>query len=116
MTKLRVHELAKELGMENKDLMEILEKKNVEAKTSMSSIPDEVVAELRSGHAGKGTSEDAPKKKNIVQVFRPQNSKSGNRRPGGSRPGNGQNSCKQHSKCGKRQKLVWTSQKNHITV
>ena len=30
MTKLRVHELAKELGMENKDLMEILEKKNVE--------------------------------------------------------------------------------------
>ncbi len=80
MTKLRVHELAKELGMENKDLMEILEKKNVEAKTSMSSIPDEVVAELRSGHAGKGTSEDAPKKKNIVQVFRPQNSKSGNRR------------------------------------
>ena len=41
MTKLRVHELAKELGMENKDLMEILEKKNVEAKTSMSSIPDE---------------------------------------------------------------------------
>ena len=57
----------------------------------MSSIPDEVVAELRSGHAGKGTSEDAPKKKNIVQVFRPQNSKSGNRRPGGSRPGNGQN-------------------------
>ena len=91
MTKLRVHELAKELGMENKDLMEILEKKNVEAKTSMSSIPNEVVAELRSGHAGKGTSEDAPKKKNIVQVFRPQNSKSGNRRPGGSRPGNGQN-------------------------
>ena len=91
MTKLRVHELAKELGMENKDLMEILEKKKVEAKTSMSSIPDEVVAELRSGHAGKGTSEDAPKKKNIVQVFRPQNSKSGNRRPGGSRPGNGQN-------------------------
>ena len=57
----------------------------------MSSIPDEVVAELRSGHAGKGTSEDAPKKKNIVQVFRPQNSKSGNRRPGGSRSGNGQN-------------------------
>ena len=35
MTKLRVHELAKELGMENKDLMEILEKKNVEAKTSL---------------------------------------------------------------------------------
>ena len=32
MTKLRVHELAKELGMENKDLMEILEKKKCGGK------------------------------------------------------------------------------------
>ena len=91
MTKLRVHELAKELGMENKDLMDILEKKHVEVKTSMSSIPDEIVEELRSKRAEKGETEETPKKKNIVQVFRPQNSKSGNRRPGGNRPANGQN-------------------------
>ena len=81
MTKLRVHELAKELGMENKLLIEIVERKIVEAKTSMGSIPDEVVAELRSGHAGKGTSEDAPKKKNIVQVYPPEDQKAANSRP-----------------------------------
>ena len=59
----------------------------------MSSLSDEVVEELRGARAGKtgAGAEDAPKKKNIVQVFRPQNSKSGNRRPSGARQGNGQN-------------------------
>ena len=37
MTKMRVHELAKELGVENKTLMEALEKKQVEVKSHMSS-------------------------------------------------------------------------------
>ena len=32
MTKIRVHELAKELGMENKVLMDVLKKKEVFAK------------------------------------------------------------------------------------
>ena len=32
MTKMRVHELAKELWIENKELIEILQKKNVEVK------------------------------------------------------------------------------------
>ncbi|MDO4598750.1 MAG: translation initiation factor IF-2 [[Ruminococcus] gnavus] len=93
MTKLRVHELAKELGMENKELMDVLAKKHVEVKSHMSSLSDEVVEELRGTRAGKtgAGAEDAPKKKNIVQVFRPQNSKSGNRRPSGARQGNGQN-------------------------
>lgn len=93
MTKLRVHELAKELGMENKELMDVLAKKHVEVKSHMSSLSDEVVEELRGARAGKtgAGAEDAPKKKNIVQVFRPQNSKSGNRRPSGARQGNGQN-------------------------
>ena len=77
MTKLRVHELAKELGMENKELMDVLAKKHVEVKSHMSSLSDEVVEELRGARAGKtgAGAEDAPKKKNIVQVFRPQNSK-----------------------------------------
>ena len=111
MTKMRVHELAKELGMENKELMDILVKKNVEVKSHMSSLADEVVDNIRKGHKGsaapaakpaeakpaadeKAAEDAAPKKKNIVQVFRPQNSKSGGRmssghqgqRPQGSRP------------------------------
>ena len=94
MTKMRVHELAKELGMDNKELMDILEKKNVEVKSHMSSLADEVVENIRKTHKGSAapaakaaakpaevekTAEEAPKKKNIVQVFRPQNSKSGGR-------------------------------------
>lgn len=34
MTKMRVHELAKELGMENKELIDLLHKKNVEVSKS----------------------------------------------------------------------------------
>ena len=111
MTKMRVHELAKELGMENKQLMDILVKKNVEVKSHMSSLADEVVDNIRKSHKGspapaakpaqvkpeegeKAAEDGAPKKKNIVQVFRPQNSKSGARmgsghsgqRPQGNRP------------------------------
>lgn len=111
MTKMRVHELAKELGMENKELMDILVKKNVEVKSHMSSLADEVVDNIRKSHKGspapaakpaqakpaegeKAAEDGAPKKKNIVQVFRPQNSKSGSRmgsghpgaRPQGNRP------------------------------
>ncbi len=94
MTKMRVHELAKELGIENKALMDMLGKKNVEVKSHMSSLADEVVEEIRNERKGsapaekpaqseKPADESAPKKKNIVQVFRPQNSKSGGRMPNG---------------------------------
>ncbi len=99
MTKMRVHELAKELGMENKELMDMLAKKNVETKSHMSSLDDDVVADIRkkgksnsAGHeskvaeSGSTGDEAAPKKKNIVQVFRPQNSKSGGRMQTGQRP------------------------------
>ena len=43
MSKMRVHELAKELGMDNKELMDILEKKNIEVKSHMSSLEENVV-------------------------------------------------------------------------
>ncbi|HAX52523.1 MAG TPA: translation initiation factor IF-2, partial [Lachnospiraceae bacterium] len=84
MAKMRVHELAKELGMENKELIDILAKKNVEVKSHMSSLEDEVVEDLRKRSKSKNSVEE-PKKKNIVQVFRPQNSKSGGRMQGNSR-------------------------------
>ncbi len=102
MTKMRVYELAKELGMDNKELMDMLEKKNVEVKTHMSSLEDDVVNDIRKNSkkgqdAGKSVeaekqadvkpAEEAPKKKNIVQVFRPQNSKSGGRMQQGNRQG-----------------------------
>ena len=108
MTKMRVHELAKELGIENKELIEILQKKNVEVKNHMSSLEDNVAEEIRREHSGnkvdkqepkkeeeaktdsvKAESADAkeaaPKKKNLAFVIRPQNSRNSSRIQG-SRP------------------------------
>ena len=98
MTKMRVHELAKELGMENKDLVDILQKKNVEIKNHMSTIEDNVADEIRremSAKSEKNTGKTAeqsesketaaPKKKNLAFVIRPQNSKNSSRIQG-SRP------------------------------
>ena len=116
MTKMRVHELAKELGIDNKELLEILQKKNVEAKNHMSTLEDNTADEIRrefSSKSGNGSDKGekpaeqaegkeggAPKKKNLAFVIRPQNSKNssriqGNRqaqrpaqggRPAGDRP------------------------------
>ena len=108
MTKMRVHELAKELGIENKELIEILQKKNVEVKNHMSSLEDSVAEEIRREHSGNkaakqepkkeeeakadsvktesaDTKEAAPKKKNLAFVIRPQNSRNSSRIQG-SRP------------------------------
>ena len=113
MTKMRVHELAKELGIENKELIKILQNKNVEVKNHMSSLEDSMADEIRREHSGskeekaekpepkkeeetaakpaEGKAEAAeakdatPKKKNLAFVIRPQNSKNSSRIQG-SRP------------------------------
>ena len=100
MTKMRVHELAKELGMDNKELVDILQKKNVEVKNHMSTVEDNVADEIRREVSSKGenkaqSGEDknaakpsgqpeakegaAPKKKNLAFVIRPQNSRNSSR-------------------------------------
>ena len=99
MTKMRVHELAKELGMDNKELADILQKKNVEIKNHMSTIEDNVADEIRREVSQKGEKkapsaeskggehteeqaerkEAAPKKKNLAFVIRPQNSRNSSR-------------------------------------
>ena len=52
MTKMRVHELAKELGIENKELLELLKEKKVEVKNHMSSLEDSVADEIRREKGG----------------------------------------------------------------
>lgn len=47
MGKMRVHELAKELGLENKALLDILAKKKVEVKNHMNSLSEDIVSEVR---------------------------------------------------------------------
>ncbi len=62
MTKMRVHELAKELGIENKELLELLKEKKVEVKNHMSSLEDSVAEEIRREKGGaKAGNTDAEK-------------------------------------------------------
>ena len=98
MSKIRVHELAKELGKQNKDILNFLAEKGIEVKSHMSSIENEQI-ELVKKKFGKAKKEEetvkaegtasAPKKKNITQVFHPQNSRTGIGRTG-QRPRQGE--------------------------
>ena len=84
MTKLRVHELAKELDKTNKEVMDVLKEKQVDVKSHMSTLSEEEIDLVKKSIGGaKEDRSDAPKKKNIVPVFRPQNTQSGGGRQGG---------------------------------
>ena len=119
MSKSRVYELAKELNKSNKELLDFLKTKEIEVKNHMSSLSDEQVQMVKGafgGNKAKSEGEDAQKKKNIVQVFRPQNSKQSNRpkqnnhkqnqnnNQGNTKQmNNSQNNSKQNNNQGKRQ-------------
>ncbi|MEX0990707.1 MAG: translation initiation factor IF-2 [Actinomycetota bacterium] len=69
---MRIHELAKELGVSSKELIAALEEMGLEGRTASSSVPDEAVPRLRAsgGKAVPGakppkgaTEEPAPKRK-----------------------------------------------------
>ena len=92
MSKIKVYELAKELDVPSKEVIEFLGGKNIEVKNHMSSLED-TDADMARKALAKGNKEaaakpeaEAPKKKNIVHVFRPQNTQNGakqGRRPQG---------------------------------
>ena len=113
MTKLRVHELAKELNMDNKELLDILKSKNIDVKSHASTVDDDVADQIRREAGNRASSsksadaqaekaaektadkDGAHKKKNLAFVIRPQNSKNSSRLQGkrparpaqGGRPG-----------------------------
>ena len=83
MAKIKVYELAKKLNVQSKDVLEFLESKKIEVKNHMSAVEDSVADQVKE-HFGKvkkaeGETGEAPKKKNIVHVFRPQNTQNGNK-------------------------------------
>lgn len=81
MSKMRVHELAKELGKQNKELLNFLTEKGIEVKSHMSSLENEQVDMIKKAFGknpqGEAQKEAPAKKKNITQVFHPQNSRTG---------------------------------------
>ncbi len=86
MPKMRIYELAKELGRENKEVIEFLRGKGADIKSHASSV-DESLAEDARKNLGKGDSAgEAPKKKkNIIRVFRAQNASDGGKEHGGKK-------------------------------
>ena len=95
MPKIRIHELAKELNVDNKKVMEFLKEKKIEVKSHMSTLEENQEAMVRkafspqtektekkeekaektekSGSLREVQAEPPKKKSNIIQVFRPQN-------------------------------------------
>ncbi len=101
MAKIKVYELAKELGVQSREVLEFLGGKNIEVKNHMSALEEADANVVRKGfvkseaRAAK-SEQETPKKKNIVHVFRPQNTQNGARQgrrsggrsaqPGAARP------------------------------
>ncbi len=97
MSKMRVYELAKELGRDNKDVIDFLTGKGVDVKSHMSIVEDNDVQLVRQNvpkatpkpqakpaaeAAEESTGAEVPKKKkNISRVFHGQNSRTGIQSP-----------------------------------
>ncbi|HVF07143.1 MAG TPA: translation initiation factor IF-2 [Actinomycetota bacterium] len=61
---MRVHELAKELGVTSKELLATLEQMGVAGKSASSSVPEDLVPRLRAS-GGKAT--EAPKRREVLE-------------------------------------------------
>jgi len=61
---VRVHELAKELGVSSKELLGTLEQMGVAGKSASSSVPEDLVPRLRAS-GGKAT--EAPKRREVLE-------------------------------------------------
>ncbi|MDR1018294.1 MAG: translation initiation factor IF-2 N-terminal domain-containing protein, partial [Lachnospiraceae bacterium] len=126
MSKKIVHELAKELGVESKDVLDVLNKNGTTGKRAQSGLEESEVDVVKAAFAKpkkpseekpvkkeevkkeevkkqevkkeEKNVEEAPKKKNIVHVFRPQNSSES--RKGGA-PKNNRNNQPRRDEKGK---------------
>lgn len=101
MSKIRVHELARELGRQNKEVIEFLKEKGVDIKSHMSNVDEVHAAMVRSKFSKEGKeqiakletpkteekvvtaktegdkAETPKKKKNIIRVYHAQNASDG---------------------------------------
>ena len=90
MSKVRVHELAKEIDRTSKEIMDYLNGNGADLKSHMSFLTEQQAEDAKKKFGNAGHTGEAPKKKTIVQVFRPQNTQGGQRRQnarGAQRPG-----------------------------
>ena len=91
---MRVYELGRSLGRSNQEIMKILTRNGIRVTSHMSVLEENQIEMVRKTVEAnekskmenqKNTEGEAPKKKNISQVFHPQNSRSGISRPAGQK-------------------------------
>ena len=106
MSKMRVHELARELGRTNKEVISFLTDRGVEIKSHMSMLEEDQVDLVKKNvssrpvrqaaektapaeksaaaeEGARSAGEASSKKKNITRIFRSQNSRNGIQKPAG---------------------------------
>ncbi len=119
MPNIRVHEIAREIGKTNKEVITFLKDHGIDVKSHMSSLKEaeekllrdtfDKEKDVKNEKKGETRSEARPKKKsNIIQVFRPQNATTpegknyGKARRSESRQGAGQKAASQGGKTSQR--------------
>ncbi len=75
---MRVSELAKELGKTNKEIINVLQHNGIDGKTHSSNVDD---AQIQIIKKALNIAPEAPQKKKIAAVYRPQNSQTMKQRP-----------------------------------
>ncbi|MCI8327741.1 MAG: translation initiation factor IF-2, partial [Lachnospiraceae bacterium] len=128
MAKVKVHELAKELNIQSKEILHYLSEQNIEIKSHMSSVEDDIIAIVKKKFSQKEMSsqegpkkaegkeqsakeslkeedkensspQERPKKKSsITAVYNPQNSKQPGNRRGNQNQGGNRNGRPQGSR------------------
>lgn len=73
MAKIRIHELAKEINKDSKEIIRVLTENKIEAKSHMSTISDEEITLIKK-NLMPPQQEEKPKEKKITRVYHPQNS------------------------------------------
>ena len=67
MAKIRIHELAKELEKQSKDILSYLQEKGIEVKSASSSVEEDAAALVRKAFATKAEKAEKPEKAEPVK-------------------------------------------------
>ena len=84
MAKMKVHELAKEVGKQSKDVIGFLQKNGIEAKAPQSSLEDAAVELVRKAFGGKGEVQLEEKRQDTIEAETREGAKG---QPGGEQAG-----------------------------
>ncbi|HHU51904.1 MAG TPA: translation initiation factor IF-2 [Firmicutes bacterium] len=87
MTKMRVHEFSKELGIKSKDLIRLLNEMNAGVKNHMSTVDEEIVAQVRSFFNTGGGKQSKPVAPPKVESPSAQNTSAPTKEPAKARSG-----------------------------